>query len=334
MKTITWLFRKKRDLGNFSIENSFSEVLKIWPKKSVPQWTEVGHFSEGFRNRVRIIREVRCLRTDILHITGDIHFAALAWPKWRPHRPKVVLTIHDVGFIEEFSGLKRWLMKKIWIDWPLRCIDHLVVVSEATKKTIIHEAPWFEASKITVVPTVIPSHFKRRERLPNNWKPVVLHIGLATNKNLNGHVKALAGLEVHLRIIGEPNNEDIEIIREQGVEYSWTSGLTNDEMQAEYANADMLLFASTLEGFGMPILEAQIVGVPVITSNISPMKELAGKGAILVDPHDVNSIKSGVVELIENPNRRKQLTSTTNPIRFEASNSAQMLFKLYSNTLP
>lgn len=334
MTTITWLFRKKRNLGNFSIENSFSETLNQWVKESRPRWVEVGNFSEGLQNRIRIIREVRSIRTDILHITGDINFAALAWPKWKSNRPKVVLTIHDIGIIKELSGLKRWLMKTIWIDWPLSCIDHLVVVSDATKKSIMQEAPWFKASKITVIPTVIPSHFKRREKEPNNIKTIALHIGLASNKNLKGHAKAISGLDVHLRIIGEPSKEDHEILREQNVDYSWASGLTNDEMQAEYANADMLLFASTLEGFGMPILEAQIVGVPVITSNISPMKDIAGKGAILVDPHDVTSIKSGVLELLENPTQVEKFTSTTNPLRFEASNSAQMLSELYFKLLP
>ena len=83
------------------------------------------------------------LETDILHITGDIHFAALAWPKWRRNRPQVVLTIHDIGFIHDHTGWKRWLMKKIWIAWPLRCVDQLITVSEATKEAVLREAPWF-----------------------------------------------------------------------------------------------------------------------------------------------------------------------------------------------
>ena len=55
------------------------------------------------------------------------------------------------------------------------------------------------------------------------------------------------------------------------VDYSWASRLSK-EMQNEYANANLLLFASTLEGFGLPIIEAQTVGLPVITSNLDPGK--------------------------------------------------------------
>ena len=56
---------------------------------------------------------------------------------------KVVLTIHDIGFVHDHNGWKRWLMKKIWITWPLRCVDQLITVSEATKKAVLKEAPWF-----------------------------------------------------------------------------------------------------------------------------------------------------------------------------------------------
>ena len=101
---ITWLFRKKRALGNFSIEQSFQEVANAWPQESKPRWIEASHFSEGWFNRWNIIRQTRALETDILHITGDIHFAALACPKWRRNRPQVVLTIHDIGFIHDRTG--------------------------------------------------------------------------------------------------------------------------------------------------------------------------------------------------------------------------------------
>lgn len=328
--SVTWLFRKKRILGNFSIENSFTEVLRAWPNVEKPQWIEANDYSEGFSKRLNIIRDARKVQSDILHITGDIHFAALAWPKWRKNRPRVVLTIHDIGFLEESSGLKLWLTRKFWIHWPLRCVDHLIVVSTATKQSVLEEVPWFDESKISVVPTVIPAHFERRTKIPHNTKMVALHIGLAKNKNLKGHAKALNGLNVHLRIIGEPSKYDHKILLEQCIEYSWTSRLNNEEMQAEYANADLLLFASTLEGFGMPILEAQVVGLPVITSNISPMKEVAGQGAILVDPNNAKSIRAGINSLVENRSLVQELLSTTNPSRFKASTVARRLRDLYS----
>ena len=162
MNSTVWFFRKKRALGNFSIEHSFREIRNAWPESPKPLWIQATQFSEGWLNRWNIIRQTRAIVTDVLHITGDIHFAALAWPKWRRNRPQVVLTIHDIGFIHDHTGWKRWLMKKIWITWPLRCVDQLVTVSEATKEDVLKEATWFDPTKITVIPTVVPQHFKPR----------------------------------------------------------------------------------------------------------------------------------------------------------------------------
>ena len=328
---ITWLFRKKRALGNFSIEQSFQEVANAWPQESKPRWIEATHFSEGWLNRWNIIQQTRALETDILHITGDIHFAALAWPKWRRNRPQVILTIHDIGFVHEHKGWKRWLMKKIWITWPLRCVDELITVSEATKEHVLKEATWFDTTQIAVIPTVVPQHFQPRKAEPNNPKPIALHIGVAENKNLRRHAEALRGLDVHLRIIGEPSDAYYRMLKQFGVEYSTQSKLTDAEMQEACATSDFLLFASTLEGFGMPILEAQMVGLPVITSNINPMNEVAGDGAELCDPLDSNAIRGCIERVTSDAQLRKTLIQkgATNCKRFSPEESARMMQQLY-----
>jgi len=333
---ITWLFRKKRDLGNFSIEQSFAEVRAVWPgSEKLPDRQEVSSFSQGLTNRLRIIREAKSIKTDLLHITGDIHFAALAWPKWKRNRPKVVLTIHDIGFLHDFTGLKRWLMRLFWVQLPLRCIDHLVTVSEATKKAVLNQAPWFTADKVTVISTVVPQHFKPREGQPNNPKPVGLHIGLAENKNLKRHAEALKGMDVHLKIIGEPSPSDLALLKKHNIDFSWQSKLTDEEMQEAYATSDFLLFASTLEGFGMPIIEAQMVGLPVITSEFDPMREVAGGAALLCDPFDANSIRVSIEEVIGNPKKCKALIQRgfTNCNRYAPAKSAAMLSALYERLL-
>ena len=331
MQDIQFLFRKKRALGNFSIENSFAEVHRAWGNGSKPKWVEASHYSEGLTNRLKIIRETRKIKADILHITGDIHFAALAWPKWRKGRPQVVLTIHDIGFLAEFSGFKHWLIRKFWIQWPLRCIDHLVVVSTATKEAVLKEVPWFPVTNTSVIPSVIPQHFKPRQGRPANKKPVVLHIGLAENKNLKGHAEALAGLKVHLRIIGEPSNADRTLLGTLNIDSSWASRLSDEEMQAEYANADMLLFASTLEGFGMPIIEAQTVGVPVITSDLDPMREVASTGALLCNPDDSQTIKACIQRVLADEDLQASLIAAghENVKRYSPAEAARQHQELY-----
>ena len=77
-------------------------------------------------------------------------------------RPRVILTIHDIGFLAEFSGLKRCLIRKFWIQWPLQC-DHLAGI-DRDKEAVLKEAPWFPVTKTSVIPSVIPQYFKPRQR--------------------------------------------------------------------------------------------------------------------------------------------------------------------------
>ena len=290
MPKVIWYFRKKRELGNFSIENSFRELYPHFENTEWEvEWREASWFSEGLLNRIWIALEARKLNADIIHITGDIHFAALLLK-----RKNVVLTIHDNGYLNEHKGWKRWVMKKLWLEWPMRRCSRVVAVSNATKRSILANTN-YPASSIEIIHTVVPSHFKPRTTLPNNPKPVLLHIGLASNKNLRGHALAIQGMEVRLRIIGEPSPADHAMLRELGIDYEWLSRLTDEEMQEAYATSDLLLFCSFLEGFGMPILEAKAVGLPVITSNIEPMSEVGAGYAIFVPPQNVDAITDAIV---------------------------------------
>ena len=70
----------------------------------------------------------------------------------------------------------------------------------------------------------------------------------------------------------------------------------------------MLVMPSLYEGFGLPLLEAMSVGVPVVTSNISSMPEIVGDAAVLVDPYNVNSIKEGVEKVLTDSKLRSRLS--------------------------
>ena len=320
MPKVVWYFRKKRALGNFSIENSFRELLPHFEGSTWEiEWREASWFSEGIWNRLRIALEASRLDADIVHITGDINFAALFML-----RRKVVLTIHDNGFLEEHQGWRRWLMKKVWLDWPLKRCDRVVAVSKATKRSIVENTN-FPEDQIEVIHTVVPSHFKLRSVLPNNPKPVLLHIGLAPNKNLKGHAEGIQGMDVLLRIIGEPSEADHAMLKSLGIDYEWKSKLSDEEMQEAYATSDVLLFCSTLEGFGMPILEAKAVGLPVITSDTEPMNEVGRTYARMTDPFDSESIRRAVDDQLLTP-------SGPSPSRAEAPSPVENAVALMSAT--
>ena len=142
--------------------------------------------------------------------------------------------------------------------------------------------------------------------LPNDI-PRLLQVGTKDNKNLHRLFEALKGCKCHLHIIGPVNDDHRSLLKANKISYSQAENLSFEEVVDEYKKADIVTFVSTYEGFGLPIIEAQAIGRAVVTSNISPMKEVAGDGAVLVDPFSIDSIREGIITLIEKKELRLQL---------------------------
>ena len=104
---------------------------------------------------------------------------------------------------------------------------------------------------------------------------------------------ALKGFPCKIRIVGNLTEGQKLALKLYGIDYEQVSNLTNEEILQEYINCDYVNFPSLYEGFGMPIIEGQAIGRPVLTSNLSPMKEVAGNAAILVDPTKPEDIRRG-----------------------------------------
>src|SRR6202012_2943623 len=98
----------------------------------------------------------------------------------------------------------------------------------------------------------------------------------------------------------------LEALTRHGIRHTSFSGLTDEEIAAQYANADLVLFPSTFEGFGLPIVEGQKAGRPVITSDLSPMRETAGGPACLAHPHDIASLRQALLRVIGDAAYREQ----------------------------
>jgi glycosyltransferase involved in cell wall biosynthesis len=98
-----------------------------------------------------------------------------------------------------------------------------------------------------------------------------------------------------------------------------------------YNNCDLLYFASTKEGFGLPILEAQSCGLPVLTSNITAMPYVAGDGALFVNPYSVEEIKKGICEIRESTETKRKIISNgyENIDRFSEEKFVSEFIELY-----
>jgi len=329
--TAKLFFRCLRETGNFSIEASFQRMMENFPQDSdikLVSFTST-HLSNGILPRIRGIIEARRQAADINHVTGDVHYLVLGLPGRR-----TILTIHDCGLMRHPNPLARRILKWFWLDLPVRHCRYVTAVSEATRQDIIHHTGC-TPDKIHVIPTIITDSFRRSDRPFNVQYPRILHIGLAPNKNLERHITALGGIDCKLHIIGKLEPEHLRLLEAHRIDYSSEYNINQDGMQRAYEESDLLLFASTLEGFGMPILEAQTVGRPVITSNISSMPEVAGDAACLVDPYSVESIRAGVMSVTGDAAYRESIVSKgfENCRRFSAPQVARQYEALYLSLL-
>lgn len=328
---VTLLFRKLRDSGNFSIETSFDRMLQCFPEKSNFELTSFAstHFSNGILPRIRGILEAKNHSTDINHMTGDAHYLMLGLPK-----NKTILTIHDCGFMDHPNPLARFVLKWLWLKLPVMRSRYVTAVSKATKQAII-DYTGCKADKIIVIPTVITGQLEKSLKPFNEKHPRILHIGLAPNKNFLRHVEAISVLDCEFHIVGKLDTYHKDILKKYAINWTSEYNISQEEMQRAYSDSDIVLFASTLEGFGMPIIEAQTVGKPIVTSNISSMPEVAGEGACLVDPCDVQSIRDGVIKIIENAEYRNEIIENgfENIKKYKASTVALQYEALYRKIL-
>gem|GEM_PF-34967 len=320
------IFRKPIGGGHYSIERSFSALWPFWAASEVlVQKVEACALSRGGWSRLRIAFQMRRLWADVFHVSGDIHFAALFLPG-----RQTVLTVHDCGFLRHPNLWKRLVLRWLWLRWPVRHCCRVVAVSEATKADIVRHTGC-DPSKIAIIPSVIPPHFAPVPKSFQAECPRILHIGSAPNKNLSRHIEALRGIPCVLHIVGRLSAEARQQLEHSGIAYECASYLDDEAVVRAYASCDLLLFASTWEGFGMPILEAQATGRPVITSRTSSMPEVAGEGACLVDPWDVADIRRGVLRVINDAAYRAYLIEKgfENVRRYQPAAAAQAYEALY-----
>ena len=285
MLSVTHFYREPRNTG-VSIEGIFKTVKNELKGKAVI----VDFICDPNVSRLQNTFSAHSQATEVNHITGDVNFLALGLTG-----KKTILTIHDFGYYENpvHGKLKKLFYKLFWFQLPLKTVDIVTVVSNFTKSKLI-EYFNFPEEKIRVIHDPVKPIFTFTPKETLNTVPVVLMLGTGKHKNLDNLIQAARGQRIHLDIIGNPAMDELEKLEDYAISHTVSNNLTDEEVFAHYKACDIVFMASLYEGFGMPIIEAQAVGRPVITSNIGAMKEIGEGTTLLIDPHNADDIRDAI----------------------------------------
>ncbi len=240
---------------------------------------------------------------------------------------KWVVTIHDIAFLyykTDYSFFDRFIhFQKI--RYSCQKADVVIAVSEYTKIDICKKFN-ISPDKVKVVYQTVNDNFKKTYtkaefqqvvnlyHLPNQY---FLSVGSITaRKNLLSALKAWKDLPIEYQwpfvIIGKPNRkyfkrikEELDLFMEIYSNKIMFRNVANEHLPIVYQHAEIFIYPSYFEGFGIPVLEALYSGIPVITSKTTSLPEVGGPGAYLVDPANYKEIKEGILFYMQHKEQRK-----------------------------
>jgi glycosyltransferase involved in cell wall biosynthesis len=268
-------------------------------------------------------------------------------------RIKSVVTIHDLIFLR-FPQYYQFIDRKLY-KWKSKSAckraDQIIAISEKTKADII-EFYSINPDKIEVIYQSCDDIFKNpfddstlkrislKYKLPEKF---VLNVGtIEERKNLNLIVQALKNVDedYKLVVIGKKTGyfktvkKEIEklglnkrVIFLQNIPFADLPGI--------YQLADLFVYPSFYEGFGIPIIEALYSGVPVIAATGSCLEEAGGPDSIYVDPTNVNDLSTAINHVLGNPALQKEMKEKGLEFvqKFNSPNVTQQLMDCYINLL-
>jgi len=272
--------------GDKSLSNSFEVPIQS-------RWANENQLWGILWERTILPRLVTQSNIDVLYCpNGNAPLRELDAP--------VIMCIHDVNAQKGMSAVQHQLYRRVTVPSASRVCDAIVTVSEFSKKEISEYLPVTE-SKISVIYNGVDEHYfsgnSKRIDLPERY---CLFVGsLNPRKNIQGLVKgfqqAKSNRDIELVFVG-PRNKDIfdDIDIPHSKEITYCGYLDIAEVKYAYENAEMLVYPSFYEGFGLPPLESLACGTPVVASDRGALTEVLGGAARYVNPDSPTSIAEGI----------------------------------------
>jgi glycosyltransferase involved in cell wall biosynthesis len=279
-----------------------------------------------------------------LHITraliqhggrGEVFWSPGFLPPLRSSLP-VVVTVHDLAHRHFYTRLHSAYYGTVLKHLYRRC--HAVIcVSDFTRREFL-EWTGMSPDRVFTVYNSVPREFFTQGESFGLPHPYVFYPGnRRPYKNLRRLLAAYANSSlpragIHMVFTGEADEGLQRVARETGVEESvhFVGDVSYRDIVRLYHGATVVAFISMYEGFGLPILEAMASGVPVLTSNVAAMPEIAGGAALLVDPTCAEEITAGLESLSFDQDVRQRLIhlGRIQAARFDWDRSARQVWEI------
>ena len=320
---------------------SASEQLQNHPHTHcLPIPTTLSNLLTKFPNPALAYFEKYLQYPDIVHGTDHI-----VYPCQKSFK---VMTIHDLTFIKYPEYVP--LIVKTYTERIKRCLiwtDLIITMAETTKEDIVHYLQ-VNPHKIWVIP--LASRYSIQENLktsPTDDQPYILFVGtFEPRKNIKtlvlafDYLKKKFDLPHRLVLIGKKGwgyESILKCIENSAYKKDiYHLNYLADELVAQfYQHAEVFVYPSFYEGFGLPVLEAMNMGTPVITSNVSSLPEVVDSAAITINPQDFIELAEAIFKVLSNDDLRKQLIldGRARAQKFSWEKTAQQTLEAYYSLL-
>jgi glycosyltransferase involved in cell wall biosynthesis len=247
----------------------------------------------------------------------DLFFVLDPRPTPLSSRVKKVTTFHDLAFErypQHFSFRSRLWFRLLKPQRELKTSDAVIAVSEFTKNELV-DVYGADPEKVVAIPEAVPGKLnpvKSKEHLDQVRKkyqlPPQFFLTLSTiepRKNIEAVIKGFGlfqkryPLETQRLVLAGRHDPKMfgKVFLKDHPDIHMTGFVDEEDKAAVLSLAQGLIFVSTYEGFGLPVLEAMACGTPVITSSVASMPEVAGDAALLVDPRDIDQVAEAMHKL-------------------------------------
>lgn len=270
----------------------------------------------------------------------------------------VIVTIHDLipYILPETVG--RGYLERFLRDMPLIINNSkaILTVSEYSKKDILKFFPSVDKNKIFVTPLAANSSYKPIDKnlctefIKNKYNidfPFILYIGgFSTRKNVKELIIAFNKIHKSLKkdyklvLCGSIRDEGIKLqnlCKELFIDNKviFTGFVPDEDLPIFYNSADLFIYPSLYEGFGLPPLEAMSCSTPVITSNLTSIPEVTGDCAVLINPFNKDELAEALINLLNCPDLLKEYGEKgyKKSLDFTWKNTATLTLNAYETTL-